>query len=153
MTLESPRFVSSSHLAKAENGSKIIKKGSRGRHVHLLQMALIDLGYQMPRSIGRIYSPDGIFGRETEEKVMAYQTANNLHPDGKIGSNTMMALDHHCQGYMHRVKLHFRSIALANIPFERTLSDAQIIFGQYSIKFEYASGKSLFLSDAQKKVD
>ncbi|MEZ5346879.1 MAG: peptidoglycan-binding domain-containing protein [Pyrinomonadaceae bacterium] len=150
MALLSPRFVSSSELRNASTGA-IIRKGAKGRHVHLLQMALIDLGFQMPRSTGGVYSPDGDFGEETKEKVIAFQRANNLSPDGEVGPKTMAVLDAKCRNYKHRVKVHFRSISLADVPFERSLRDAETIFGQYAIKFEYANGESLMLSEAEEQ--
>lgn len=150
MALQSPRFVSSSELRNASTGG-IIRKGAKGRHVHLLQMALIDLGFPMPRSTGGVYSPDGDFGEETKEKVIAFQRANNLSPDGQIGPKTMGALDQKCRNYKHRVKVHFRSISLTDVPFERSLRDAETVFGQYAIKFEYANGESLMLSEAEEQ--
>ncbi|MCB1023119.1 MAG: peptidoglycan-binding protein [Acidobacteria bacterium] len=145
MSLLSPRFVSSTQLRNAAAGG-VIRKGAKGRHVHLLQMALIDLGYPMPRSTGGVYSPDGDYGEETKEKVIAFQRANNLSPDGEVGRNTMGALDALCRNYKHRVKVHFRSISLTDVPFERSLRDAETVFGQYAIKFEYANGESLMLT-------
>ena len=51
-----------------------LKRGSTGRHVHLVQMALIDLGFAMPIStLSQDYSPDGVFGVETEAVVKAFQ--------------------------------------------------------------------------------
>ena len=150
MALVSPRFRHNRRLNRASTGT-VIRQGSRGRHVHLIQMALIDLGYPMPRSVGGSYSPDGAFGTETKQKVIDFQNANNLSPDGEIGRNTMLALDHHLRSYNHRVTLHFRSISLANVPFERSLSDAEKIYGQYGIKIEFGSGQSLGLSREEEQ--
>ena len=151
MALLSPRFKNNSRLVRASTG-QTIRKGSRGRHVHLIQMALIDLGYPMPRSVGGSrYSPDGDYGDETKQKVIDFQNANNLSPDGEVGRNTMGALDHLCRNYTHRVRLHFRSISLTNVPFERSLKDAENVYGQYGIKFEYANGESLLLSREEER--
>ena len=146
MALTSPRFSSSRRLLNAEIGQPI-RQGASGRHVHLVQMALIDLGYPFPRSTGNPnYSPDGRFGNETREKLIAFQNANRIPPTGAIDRTTLQTLDRMCQGYRHRVKLHFRSISLTDVPFSRALSNAEVIFGQYQIKFEFASGMSLMLS-------
>ena len=50
MALTSPRFKDNPELRKIEAGQLLLKMGSRGHHVHLLQMALLDLGFAMPRS-------------------------------------------------------------------------------------------------------
>ncbi|MCB1023118.1 MAG: peptidoglycan-binding protein, partial [Acidobacteria bacterium] len=74
MALQSPRFRKNSRLIEASKG-KTLRKGASGRHVHLIQMALIDLGYPMPKSVGGIrYSPDGSYGEETKQKVIEFQT-------------------------------------------------------------------------------
>ena len=151
MALISPRFVNKSRLVRASNG-QTIRKGSRGSHVHLIQMALIDLGYLMPRSVGgSSYSPDGIYGDETVDKVRMFQTDNNLSPDGEVGKNTMGALDHRFRNYNHKVRLHFRSISLATVPFQLSLTDAVQVYGQYGINVEFASGQSLGLSREEEQ--
>jgi len=124
-----------------------IRQGASGRHVHLVQAALIDLGYPMPRSTSSMhYSPDGSFGNETKEQLIAFQNANNITPSGVIDRDTILALDHFSRGYKHRIRLHFRSLSLTHVPFARSLADAEIVFGQYQIQIEFASGMSLMLS-------
>lgn len=150
MALMSPRFKTSSKLISASNGA-VIQKGARGRHVHLIQMALIDLGYLMPRSTGGVFSPDGIYGDETKQKVIEFQSANHLTADGKIGRNTMAALDRICRNYKHRVTLHFRSISLTTVPFSDALQSAENVYGQYGIKIEFGSGESLMLTNEQEQ--
>ncbi len=146
MSLTSPRFSSSRQLIAASTGTPI-RQGASGRAVHLVQMALIDLGYPMPRSTtSQNYSPDGKFGNETRDKLIAFQNANRITPSGIIDRDTITKLDSLCQGYRHRVRLHFRSISLADVPFSRSLSDAEIVYGQYQIKIEFASGMSLGLT-------
>ncbi len=152
MALTSPRFIHKSRLVRASNGNTI-RKGSRGSHVHLIQMALIDLGYPMPRSIGGSrYSPDGIFGNETKEKLIAFQNANNIDPSGNVDRETMLALDHHCRTYTHKVTLHFRSISLTNVPFARSLANAEKVYAQYGIQIQFGSGQSLLLSEAEEQT-
>ncbi|MCC7308600.1 MAG: peptidoglycan-binding protein [Acidobacteria bacterium] len=152
MALQSPRFRSSRKLVQAEAGLTI-RTGASGRHVHLVQMALIDLGYPMPRSTtDPRYSPDGVFGNETRDKLIAFQNANRIPPTGAIDRATIQALDRLCRNYSHRVRLHFRSLSENNVPFERGLSDAEIVYGQYGIKIEFASGMSLMLT-AQEEAD
>jgi hypothetical protein len=152
MSLTSPRFNSSRRLINAAGGQTIRQGAPSGRAIHLVQMALIDLGYPMPRSTGsQGYSPDGDFGNETREKLIEFQNANNITPSGAIDRDTMLALDHFCRDYTHRVRMHFRSIALANVPFQESLTWAEIVYGQYGIKMEFASGMSLMLSEEEEE--
>jgi peptidoglycan hydrolase-like protein with peptidoglycan-binding domain len=66
MPLTSPRFKSSTTLNKIAANAATLNIGSSGRAVHLVQMALLDLGYAMPNSTSNAnYSPDGIYGEET----------------------------------------------------------------------------------------
>lgn len=152
MALVSPRFKSTRKLIDASLGTSI-RPGASGRAVHLVQMALIDLGYAMPRSTGNPdYSPDGKFGSEMTEKLRAFQNDNNITPSGIIDRNTMLALDHFCRDYTHRVRLHFRSISENDVPFERGLADAEIVYGQYGIKIEFASGSCLRLTEEEEEA-
>lgn len=152
MALQSPRFFSSKRLVNASNGIPLRQGAASGRAIHLVQMALIDLGYLMPRSTGNPnYSPDGVFGNEMKATLIAFQKANPpLAQTGEIDRATMLALDSKFRGYKHRVRLHFRSISLMNVPFSRSLADAEIVYGQYGIKAEFSSGMSLMLSAAEE---
>ncbi len=60
-------------------------KGSRGEAVRRLQQALIDRGYLSGKA-------DGIFGKMTEQAVIAFQRANQLTPDGLAGKKTQALL-------------------------------------------------------------
>lgn len=147
MPLVSPRFKGNAELRGVETGRLLLRTGSRGHHVHLLQMALIDLGFSMPRSTtSQSYSPDGIYGSETVEVVRAFQrTARPLVPDGVVGQNTMRALDQRLNRFSHRIGLHFRSIALTQVPFNRIFSSAQDVYAQYGIRVDMMNGESLSL--------
>lgn len=67
-----------------------------------------------------------------------------------LGKNTLQALQRPLPGYQHRVRLHFRSIALPKVGYERSLLDAQVVYGQYGIKIEFASGESLMLTPTSR---
>lgn len=54
---------------------RILKKGSKGRDVFLLQAGLFDMGYDCG-------IPDGDYGRNTEEAVKQLQKANNIDATG-----------------------------------------------------------------------
>jgi len=147
MPLVSPRFKTETELVKVEGGQLLLKNGSRGRHVHLVQMALIDLGFAMPRSTtSQSFSPDGIYGSETTETVRAFQRSTPpLATDGIIGQHTMRELDRRLNSFTHRVGLHFRSIALTNVTFDQILSSAQAVYAQYGIRVDMMNGESLGL--------
>lgn len=154
MPLTSSRFTSSQTLQRVAANAAKLALGSTGRAVHLLQMALIDLGYAFPLSIGNPnYSPDGIYGNETAQVVKQFQKdCRTLVQDGVVGKNTIHELDRRFVAPLHQVRLHFRSLALANVPFDRSLRNAETMFGQYGIKIVFASGESLRLTPAEAKM-
>ena len=63
-----------------------LKKGSTGSAVKTLQRRLRDLGYYSG-------SIDGDFGDSTAAAVRAFQKANGLDVDGKVGSRTLAKLN------------------------------------------------------------
>lgn len=63
----------------------MLKIGSNGDEVKLLQSFLKQLGYN-------ITYVDGDFGKETEKAVIEYQKHNRLFPDGEIGPITIQEL-------------------------------------------------------------
>jgi len=154
MALSSPRFTSSDTLQSVEQNHAVLGRGSTGRPVHLVQMALIDLGHAMPISTSNERaSPDGIYGEETFQVVKKFQRETpGLTEDGIVGQETIRKLDEKFAGFQHRVKVHFRSIALTATPFDRLLTSAQIAYGQYGIKIDMANGESLALSDEDQAL-
>lgn len=151
MALISPRFTSSRKLLDTQMG-RPIRQGAKGRSVHLVQMALLDLGYRFPMSTGsQGYSPDGDFGNETVQRLKDFQRDNHIPQSGAIDADTMRKLDARFPRFNHRVRLHFRSISLTNVPFQESLTWAEIVYGQYGIKMEFASGMSLGLSEADEE--
>lgn len=73
---------------KYEFGHRLLSKGDTGSDVKTLQEALISLGY----SCGK-WGADGEFGAATKSAVIAFQTANNLAPDGIVGPKTVAAIN------------------------------------------------------------
>lgn len=71
--------------ACATGGYPLVKQGSKGVYVAVLQDALNFLGYNS----GNI---DGIFGNNTKNAVIRYQRSNGLSPDGIVGCNTWRSL-------------------------------------------------------------
>ena len=62
-------------------GYPVIRQGSRGVYVMVLQDALNYLGF----NAGNI---DGLFGANTRRAVINFQRANGLSRDGIVGCNT-----------------------------------------------------------------
>lgn len=149
MALRSTRFSTSRRLQAASENRPPLRRGARGRCIHLVQFALLDLGYALPRSTGGLMSPDGIYGDETVAAIQTFQRSKHLSPDGELGRNTLRELDNHFARPSHSLTIHFRSIALTDVPFETALRNAQMVYGQYGIAFRFGSGQSLHLSPAQ----
>ena len=63
----------------------VLKLGSSGTEVTSLQQRLKELGFD-PNGV------DGNFGGGTQAAVIAFQRANKLEPDGKVGPGTAAAL-------------------------------------------------------------
>ena len=147
MALTSPRFKDEAELKKVDFGQTLLKKGAKGRHVHLVQMALIDLGFPMPISTtSQSFSPDGDYGNETTEAVRKFQTVAGLVPDGVVGPKTLGELDRRIGGFKHRIGLHFRAIALTQVTFDRILTSAQAVYAQYGIRIDMMNGQSLLFT-------
>ena len=62
----------------------VVGQGSRGETVRLLQMLLTCAGYKL--------ECDGIFGRKTENALLAFQKKTALTPDGLAGKNSFQKL-------------------------------------------------------------
>lgn len=66
-------------------GYPVVKQGSKGVYVAVLQDALNNLGY----NAGII---DGVFGNNTKNAVVRYQASKGLARDGIVGCNTWKTL-------------------------------------------------------------
>ena len=123
-----------------------LSRGSRGQEVRILQQALNEQLYPSPNLV-----VDGIFGANTQAAVLAFQRQANILVDGIAGPQTKSALGLPITGspFTHRVRLHFRSLTLTDVPFNRILASTQEVYAQYGIKVEYASGESLALTPAE----
>ena len=94
MALISMRFGSNARLLAASENKPAIKSGEKGAAVAILQMALIDLGFAMPKTTGNGKKlPDGIFGAETDAALKAFQKGNGLTADGVAGKQTLATLE------------------------------------------------------------
>lgn len=68
-----------------DSDTRVLETGSNGADVGALQRLLVELGFDPGAA-------DGVFGAATEAAVRAFQTANDLEPDGVVGSGTRAAL-------------------------------------------------------------
>jgi uncharacterized protein (TIGR02594 family) len=68
------------------SGNPPLKIGSRGEEVRKLQIILNDLGYNCGAA-------DGTFGPKTQAKLMAFQTAGGLKPDGIYGISSQNQIE------------------------------------------------------------
>jgi peptidoglycan hydrolase-like protein with peptidoglycan-binding domain len=93
MAFTARRFQRNKRFETAANNSPSFKRGESGEAIEILQQALIDLGFAMPKSTARSVIPDGIYGPETEATVRAFQTGNGLVSDGVVGRKTLARLD------------------------------------------------------------
>lgn len=65
----------------------LLKRGSEGQYVQLLQQKLLELGYELPK-----YGADGDFGAETYLAVWAFQHDREIEQDGEVGPVTWREL-------------------------------------------------------------
>lgn len=74
-------FLGTSFIARDNLANyPLLRFGSKGNFVYLLQFLLTSFGYNI--------SVDGIFGRNTESSVRDFQSKNGLSVDGIVGNNT-----------------------------------------------------------------
>lgn len=86
--LLSPRFSGNRILEACLDNQRTLQQGSRGAAVTLVQQALIDAGFPLP-----VNGANGIFNAETKTALEDFQRASSLVVDGKLGQNTISALD------------------------------------------------------------
>ncbi|MEM9224479.1 MAG: peptidoglycan-binding domain-containing protein [Pseudomonadota bacterium] len=156
MPLTSPRFKENAQLKSAFANSPWLKKGSKGVGVHLMQFALIDLGFPMPKSKGKKgLSPDGDFGDETRAVVKKFQASLLGGPavadDGVVGQHTMGKLDRAIGGFTHKISIHLRVVFMPDKDPTHYVKIARDAYAQYGILFDIASALPLFLDSSKKE--
>ena len=165
MSLSSPRFSRNNRLQQAAQNKPAMVRGEVGEAVRIVQQSLIELGYWMDISLKRFGTPDGIFGNETDDRVRQFQRAHKLSPDGAVGRFTMAKLDALLPtagpklpplpkkaDFKHRVRVHFRSLALTDLPISYQEQNARMVYAQYGIYLDVRSGMSMHLSPAQARM-
>lgn len=74
------------------NGLPLLREGSTGNVVKILQQRLLELGHAPDNSRKADGQWDGIFGRSTFSAVQALQASHGLKVDGLVGRQTWCAL-------------------------------------------------------------
>lgn len=82
--ITSPAIASAQLTAGTTANYPVLKNGSRGTAVRVLQYALLHNGISV--------SVDGIFGNGTQSAVVRFQNNKGLYPDGVVGEKTWAAL-------------------------------------------------------------
>jgi len=94
MSLRIPRFANDPDLRAASENKPPLRQGAKNEGVAIVQQALVDLGFRMPRSTrGGVSLPDGIYGSETAATISSFQGANGLQADGVAGRQTLARLE------------------------------------------------------------
>jgi peptidoglycan hydrolase-like protein with peptidoglycan-binding domain len=78
--------------AIATQGGRVLKRGSKGTRVRLLQEALIVRLGTDSEAIANLGEPDGDFGGKTEAAVLLLQRKYEIEADGAVGPNTAASL-------------------------------------------------------------
>ncbi len=86
--LKSPLLKNDPTLANIANGNAVMNKGVKGDSVKLVQKALQEAGYPLPK-----FGADADFGNETKAALQKFQTASGLEPSGTLDAQTIQRLD------------------------------------------------------------
>ncbi len=90
-SFDKPQEEKSSSYCRGQSGE--IKSRPKARQI---QSALKNAGYN-PGAI------DGRLGKQTRDAIMAFQKANNLRADGKVGKKTWKLLRKHLKSYVSKL--------------------------------------------------
>ena len=95
MALTSRQLRGSARLDEAAaNRKRALLPGESGEAVAKLQRGLMDyFGQNMPITVRKNGTADGIYGQETVQWVMSFQTQSGLKNDGLAGPDTLGRLD------------------------------------------------------------
>jgi hypothetical protein len=93
MALATERLNQCYDLFLVMRNEKVLRRGSTGEAVRLIQQCLISMGYPLPLTVAKYGSPDGIYGNETVQAIRRFQIQCKLAVDGKIGPQTLKTID------------------------------------------------------------
>ncbi len=86
--LQNERFADDARLEKVRRGRGMLGKGASGASVEKVQQALVDLGFQIEPG-----GASGRFDEPTRRAVIRFQREMRLDDDGRVGKDTLRALD------------------------------------------------------------
>ncbi|SHN27356.1 DUF4157 domain-containing protein [Mucilaginibacter sp. OK098] len=84
----SPRFDQNDSLVLVSAGKRTLQIGSSGRAVSIIQQALVDAGFLLPK-----FGIDGSFGSEMADAIKKFQSSQSLTETGILDKKTFDALD------------------------------------------------------------
>jgi len=93
IALSSNRYRGNPRLQTAFHNLPPIRYGEKGEAISLIQSGLVEEGFTMPNSTLDSGEMDGIFGAETLNNIIAFQTKHHLEIDGVVGKQTLGKLD------------------------------------------------------------
>lgn len=82
-----PKYEGTVEAKEYDFGERILKKGTEGVDVKLMQEYLLKLGYDLGS-----YGADGDFGSATEKALKAFQAERGLEADGEYGPKSHAAM-------------------------------------------------------------
>lgn len=156
MTIYSSIYISSS-----------VGRGGKNQEVHVstVQARLNELMGNKRQSL----KVDGVCGKKTKKMIADFQVSvlRFTWPDSRVDPNgkTIIAMNSQISATIWRstppsihiadtkktILLHFRSISLTSISFETQFKSAIQVFDQYNIDVLMKSGKSVGLSESDRK--
>jgi len=147
MDLISPRFKGNEYLKKVASNAVVLERGNIGNSVHLVQQALLDLGYNLPSG------SDGVFGSDTEKAIKVFQ--KNIPKavpkiDGIVNEATISALDKLLPTYEYCVRLNLFFIHRPQVSLNILMDCTKEVYAQYGIRIDKVSEKDLVLNKVQK---
>jgi N-acetylmuramoyl-L-alanine amidase len=101
-----------------------LKIGDIGSFVKEIQKNLMKVGFPLPK-----YGVDGVFGKETESAVMAFQKQHGLHVDGIVGRETLTKLNE-----VVKQKLYYKKFPLPNKILKRGDQGEEVKMVQRALK-------------------
>ena len=134
--------------------AQLLRQGSLGPDVKTLQIELNKQLFPNPKLV-----EDSIFGPLTRNAVVGFQKQAGLMADGIVGPLTRAALGipEPNNPFTHAITLHFRSLTLTDVPFNKILSSTQAVYSPFGIRVDFGSGLSLGLDPADadrfKQID
>lgn len=151
--------------------SSIAIQGSVGRGGRNLAADVATVQKRLNELMGKSRKPlavDGLSGPRTKGMIADFQRGvlGFRWPDARVdpAGRTIRALNDPGSektwqasppaagtGRRHSVNLHFRSISLTNVPFHDQFRAAVDVYAQYDIDVRFLSGRSEWLSEADRK--